>query len=279
MKGDSGEEIPLLSGNLANDAVLNPRDFVDYLNKRHRRSPSELPPYCILAFFHELYDHVEEAYDPRLVHIGSEGNPMIGPIQVFRYKDIDVAHVFPRIGAPNAGAMLEMMIAMGGVYFVFIGGVGVLSAEIRRGEILVPDRALRDEGMSFHYQEPSRYSHPSALVLGSTKKALQEKGVQFREGGTWTTDAYFRETHEKVRAFRDEGCLSVEMEASALFSIAAFRKKHIGGLFKAGDCVAGEEWDSRREEGDVAREEGESRKLLGHALDVLHLLHEEGESQ
>lgn len=277
MKDDSGEEVPLLSGTFTNDAVLNPSDFLDYLNKRHGRTPSKLPQYCILAFFHELYDHVKEVYDPQVMYIASKENPMFDPIHVFRYKDISVAHVFPGIGAPNAGAMLELMIAMGGEYFAFIGGVGVLSAEIGRGEILVPNKALRDEGMSFHYQEPSRYSYPSALVLDSTRKSLQKKKVPFREGGTWTTDAYFRETQEKVKAFRDEGCLSVEMEASALFSIAAFRKKHIGGLFKAGDCVAGEEWDPRREEGDREKEEVDSRKLLGYALDTLHLLHEEGE--
>ncbi len=270
MTEDPREEIPLLSGKLRNDAVLNPEDLLDYLKKRHERSPPRLPQYCILAFFRELYDYVEKVFDPQVMHIASKENPMFNPIQVFRHKDISVAHIFPGIGAPNAGAMLELMIAMGGEYFVFIGGVGVLSAEIRRGEILIPNKALRDEGMSFHYQEPSRYSYPSTLILDSTRKSLQEKEVPFREGGTWTTDAFFRETQEKVRAFRDEGCLSVEMEASALFSIAAFRKKHIGGLFKAGDCVAGEEWDARREEGD-------SRKLLGYALDTLHLLHQEGD--
>ena len=269
-------EIPLLSGKLTNDPVLNPEDFLNHLNTRHRRSPSKLPQYCILAFFRELYDHVKEVYDPRVIYIASKENPMFDPIHVFRYKDISVAHVFPGIGAPNAGVMLELMIAMGGEYFVFIGGVGVLSAEITKGEILIPNKVLRDEGMSFHYQEPSRYSYPSALMLDSTRKSLQKKGVPFREGGTWTTDAYFRETQEKVKTFRDEGCLSVEMEASALFSIAAFRKKHIGGLFKAGDCVAGDEWDPRREEGDGEKEEVDSRKLLGYALDTLHLLHQEG---
>ena len=269
-------EIPLLSGKLTNDAVLNPEDFLDYLSTSHGGSPSKLPQYCILAFFRELYDYVEEVYDPRVTYVASKEDPMFSPIYVFRYKDISVAHVFSGIGAPNAGAMLELLIAMGGEYFVFIGGVGVLSAETTRGEILVPNKALRDEGMSFHYQEPSRYSYPSALMLDSTRKSLQERGVPFREGGTWTTDAYFRETQEKVRAFREEGCLSVEMEASALFSIAAFRKKHIGGLFKAGDCVAGEEWDPRREEGDKENEEGDSGKLLGYALDTLHLLHREG---
>jgi len=277
MTEDSREEIPLLSGKLTNDAVLNPEDFLDHLNRRHGRSRSRLPQYCILAFFRELYDHIKEVYDPRIVYIASEENPMFNPIQVLRYKDVSVAHIFPGIGAPNAGAMLELMIALGGEYFVFIGGVGVLSADIRRGEILIPNKALRDEGMSFHYQEPSRYSYPSTLVLDMIKKSLQENEVSFREGGTWTTDAFFRETQEKVNSFRGEGCLSVEMEASALFSIASFRKKHIGGLFKAGDCVAGKEWDARREEGDKEKEEEDSRKLLGYALDALRLLHQEGD--
>lgn len=67
----------------------------------------------------------------------------------------------------------------------------------------------------------------------------------------------------------------MEMEASALFSIAKFRRRHVGGIFIAGDCVAGETWDPRREAGDEEKIEKDRRKLLDYAPDALYLLHRE----
>jgi len=141
--------------------------------------------------------------------------------------------------------------------------------------VIIPTKAVRDEGTSFHYQEPSRYSYPSDLMLSCVRRALGENNVPFREGGTWTTDAFFRETPEKVKRYYEEGCLAVEMEASALFSVAHFRKKHIGGIFTAGDCVAGPKWDARRKKGESDKSKQERRELLGYALDAFCTLDSE----
>ncbi|HID91075.1 TPA: hypothetical protein EYP44_03840 [Candidatus Bathyarchaeota archaeon] len=83
-----------------------------------------------------------------------------------------------------------------------------------------------------------------------------------------------RETLKKVKAFRDEGCLAVDMEASALFSIARFRRKHIAGLFIAWDCVAGETSDPRMRRECLEKIRDERRKLFGYVLDAFRLLNE-----
>ncbi|UCD92157.1 MAG: nucleoside phosphorylase [Methanobacteriota archaeon] len=264
--------IALLAGPPSENSVLNPIDLIEYGKELHGIGAPKIPPYCVLAFFKEMYEHVEKTFHPEVIYYFSEKNPMFDPIHVFDYEGVGIAFVFPGIASPQAAAILEFMIAFGGEYFISIGGVGTLSTDIKRGDIILPTRALRDEGTSFHYEKPSRYSYPSDLMLEYVRKSLKENNVPYREGGTWTTDAFFRETVEKVEEFYKEGCLTVEMETSALFSVAKYRNKHIGGLFTAGDCVGGPRWDSRREKGDKGTVQRRKVQLLDRALDALRLL-------
>lgn len=264
--------ISLFSGLPSKDAVLNPEDLIEYVMKVHEKEPPKVPKYCILGFFKEMYDYIEKEYDSRVIHWPSKKNPMFDSVHIFNYGGIDVSYIFPGIGSPNAAAMLDMMIAFGGEYFIFLSGVGILTERIERGEVIIPTKALRDEGTSFHYQEPSRYSYPSDLMIEYIRKSLKENKRPFHEGGTWTTDAFFRETLEKVREFHEEGCLTVEMEASALFSVGGFRDVHVGGLFTAGDCVAGPKWDARRKKGEGENIKDERREILGYALDAFRIL-------
>lgn len=272
MNEKNQREIALLTGPPSENSVLNPVDLIEYGKDLHGREAPRIPPYCVLAFFKEMYEHVEKTFHPEVIHYFSEKNPMFDPIHIFDYKGVDIAFVFPGIASPQAAAILEFMIAFGGEHFISIGGVGTLSADIKRGEIILPTKALRDEGTSFHYEKPSRYSYPSDLMLEYLRKSLKENDVPYREGGTWTTDAFFRETVEKVEEFHKEGCLTVEMEASALFSVAKCRRKHIGGLFAARDCVAGPRWDSRRKRGDKDTIKRSKVQLLDLTLEAFRLL-------
>jgi uridine phosphorylase len=81
--------------------------------------------------------------------------------------------------------------------------------------------------------------------LQAIHETLEEAGVGYRDGRTWTTDAVYRETPQKVAARREEGCLCVEMEAAALFAVARFRGIALGQILYGGDDVSGEQWDHR----------------------------------
>jgi uridine phosphorylase len=110
--------------------------------------------------------------------------------------------------------------------------------------IVVAD-AVRDEGTSYHYQTEGRVSRPHPQAVRVLEETLTETGVSYLTARTWTTDAVYRETPGKVRARRAEGCLTVEMEAAALFAVAAFRKVICGQLLYGGDDVSGAQWDHR----------------------------------
>jgi uridine phosphorylase len=89
------------------------------------------------------------------------------------------------------------------------------------------DKALRDEGTSYHYLPPSEYSMADASLLKVMQGAFAELSVPVERGPTWTTDAPFRETAETIATMKAKGLLAVEMEAAALYALAAARDKAI----------------------------------------------------
>ena len=85
---------------------------------------------------------------------------------------------------------------------------------------MIIDRALRDEGTSYHYAAPSDYSEADARLVATALAALKAKGLHAIVGSSWTTDAPFRETAEAIEAAQSKGVLAVEMEAAALYAFA-----------------------------------------------------------
>ena len=71
---------------------------------------------------------------------------------------------------------------------------------------------------------------------------IEKKGVPFIKGCSWTTDAVYRETIEEFRQYRDEGVLTVEMEASALFAVGTFRGVSVSSVFSISDILSEDGW-------------------------------------
>jgi uridine phosphorylase len=121
----------------------------------------------------------------------------------------------------------------------------VLQEDIAVGHVLVPTSAVRDEGTSYHYLPPGREVSASAEAVAAIEATLRDEGVADRLTKTWTTDAIYRETPEKIRRRKEEGCVTVEMEAAAFFAVAQFRGVSFGQILYGGDDLSGAEWDSR----------------------------------
>lgn len=199
----------------------------------------------VLCFFQDVIEAaVREMGGVQIGRLSSEiGHNPIWSVEAA--DGVPVAIVHPGVGAPLAAAFLEELIPRGGTTFVACGGAGVLVPELAVGHVMLPTTAVRDEGTSYHYLPPSRTVDPSGVAQAAIRSVLQERGVPFVEGATWTTDGLYRETRAKAAARVAEGCISVEMEAAALFAVAAFRGVTIGQLLYAGDDLSGPEWDMR----------------------------------
>jgi uridine phosphorylase len=92
---------------------------------------------------------------------------------------------------------------------------------------VVIERALRDEGTSYHYLPPSEYSEAAVHLTQMASEALTAAGIPIQAGATWTTDAPFRETEKAIDAAKNAGILAVEMEAAALYAFAKARNRPV----------------------------------------------------
>ena len=111
---------------------------------------------------------------------------------------------------------------------------------------LIPVRALRDEGTSYHYVAPSRYMEMQIEAVSAIEQVLEQRGIPYEEVMTWTTDGFYRETAEKVAYRKEEGCAVMEMECSALAAVAQLRGVVWGELLFTADSLADlENYDSR----------------------------------
>jgi uridine phosphorylase len=147
------------------------------------------------------------------------------------------------IGAPVAALVLEELATLGVQRFINVGIAGALPTELNFGDLVLCTAALRDEGLSHHYLPPERYAYPSESLTLRLRAVLIERGAKFHEGPAWTVDAIFRETLDEAVAYRDEGVLCVEMEASALFVVGTVRNVDVASLVTISDhLLADEHW-------------------------------------
>jgi len=166
------------------------------------------------------------------------------PIWMGAYSRVDLAIAELPVGAPAAVLIVEQMLLLGVHTIVAVGSCGAL-VHVDEGEFLLPVRALRDEGTSYHYLPSSRWVETDAEVREACRHALEARGLKGTDCDTWTTDGFFRETSGLVAKRRAEGCMVVEMECAALAACARFRGARYGQILYSADTLAGEEHDIR----------------------------------
>ena len=152
----------------------------------------------------------------------------------------------PFIGAPYAAMLLESLIARGVSKVIVLGWCGAMTDQLKVGDIILPCKAIVDEGTSGNYKIlDKKYpcSTPDFKLTDLLSESLAADGLDFQKTTIWTTDAIYRETKNKVAYFRDLGARAVEMECSALFSVAEYRNVRIAGLHIVSDRVASKDWD------------------------------------
>ena len=228
MNGDA----PILEFDPSPTAMVEPHRVIDPIG--------EPPTRAVLCFFRHVIDRIRDRGTP--VWFELEAAHGVHPVYRVEVGGEEIAVFHPGVGAPLAGAFLEEAIAHGCIRFVAVGTAGGLVSDLAMEDVVVPTSAVRDEGTSYHYLPPSRYATPSPDAVEAIRSALRRHDIPFHSGRTWSTDGFYRETANKVQRRVAEGCVTVEMEAAALFAIAAFRDVSMGMLLTTSDDLSGEEW-------------------------------------
>ena len=143
------------------------------------------------------------------------------------HEGLELGLVGRAVGAPFAALIAEQLFASGCGLLISMTSAGRL-AELRAPPyFILIERALRDEGTSYHYLPPSDFSNADPRLLSAVRDAFAHLRVAVEKGATWTTDAPFRETSEAIAAMKAKGLLAVEMEAAALYAFGEARRKPV----------------------------------------------------
>jgi uridine phosphorylase len=141
--------------------------------------------------------------------------------------DIPIGVVGNAVGAPFAVLVAEQLFASGCRFLVSITSAGQLASGMSLPCTILVDHALRGEGTSYAYLPPDRFVAGDQRVLTAVAEELQRAGIETIRGGTWTTDAPYRETRQAIAAAAAEGLQAVEMEVAALYAFAQARSKPV----------------------------------------------------
>jgi uridine phosphorylase len=131
------------------------------------------------------------------------------------------------VGAPFAVLVAEELFACGCQFLMSVTSAGQITPAGSPPYFVIIDRALRDEGTSYHYAAPDAFAEADPELIATAMRALDQSGMRAHVGSSWTTDAPFRETAEAIAAAHAKGILAVEMEAAALYTFAHKRNRAI----------------------------------------------------
>lgn len=202
-----------------------------------------LPEYCVISFFREAIKELVNQQNTVIIdYLHSEILDI--PIYELESNGKKVCLTMPFATAPGAAGTIEELHAMGANKFLVCGAAGCLR-DIALGKVIIPVSAVRDEGTSYHYLRPDREVQCNINALNKVKKQLNNLSIPYMEGKTWTTDAFYRETHDKIEKRIKEGCVTVEMECAAFYAVAEFYSLPLVQIFYAGDNLDCDEWDCR----------------------------------
>lgn len=228
-------EIPILEFDTAQTAVIGPD---------HEEQDLHLPSKCVFAFLGDYIEEYAGTTDTRQVSSFISATKRY-PVYVTQYNSTEITLCQAPVGAAPAVQILDWLIAHGVREIISAGSCGCLE-KFAESTFLVPCKALRDEGASYHYAPPSRFIEVSDRARKAIEQTIRRHGMKYQEVITWSTDGFFRETAEKVAYRKSEGCSVVEMECSALAACAAFRGATWGMILYTADSLADvEQYDER----------------------------------
>lgn len=228
---------PNFKNKYAHDALVTPQEFLAYQKSLGNYPRIKPPEGIIICYSRSLMRYILKSHKTKKVKGFS------GEMYVLKETGDRIAVIGNfGIGAPIVVTHIEELIAFGISKFISIGTAGALQKNLNLGDVVVCSKAIRDEGSSYHYLKPSKFSQPSQILTKQIARSLKKSKMKFRIGPTWTIDTPYRETVAEARHYQKEGVLTVEMEASALFAVAQYRQVQIGAIFTISDSLAELEW-------------------------------------
>lgn len=215
--------------------VFTARDRCD----RTGEIQTKLPKTAVVLYMSDL-EYILEQYPAELRT--ARFPRFLRQCPIYQMKDGDVCFLDGGRGAPMAADTIETLKALGVKNIISVGMIGGFAENIQVGDVVIPDRAFVEEGTTFHYYESLEYSQPNEELFQKLAKAIPEHRV----APIISTDAPYRQTFYKEALWRDKGCVGVDMETSALFSVGKYLGLNVAAALIVSDkhpiCPGNEKW-------------------------------------
>lgn len=238
-------------------AVINPDMIVKKIEN--------FPNVTVSCFSHSLFSKLLEFFNPEVIGESHSATGVV-PIYKVEYKGKTFAMYQSYVGEPACAGVYEDIIAMGSKCLILMGNCGVLDKNIEDCGIIIPNKAIRDEGLSYHYAPASDMIDVNTKYRELFKDVLNEFNYPYVEGITWTTDACYRETRDKVNKRKEQGAVCVEMECAGMQALCNFRGTGFFQFFYAGDNLDHSQWQPRSISGEVRLDDKSKIALLAFEL-------------
>lgn len=214
------------------DALFSPEEAIS----EQGDGLPEVPPAVILGFQDVLREAVIDRTEDSITLVRSQEVHLLN-------DDVGFIGNFG-VGAPMTATVTENLLAGGAEVVCILGGCGCLQKSVPPNDAILPTRAIRDEGVSYHYLPPDEEVRTTPELVDALDASLSEAGVDTHRGATWTTSAYYRETVPEIEQYADEGVLSLGMETAAMLAVAEYRGADAAVVHEIGDHLTPEEWES-----------------------------------
>lgn len=166
----------------------------------------------------------------------------ISGTDVKKFSD-NIGFVYLGIGGPYSTTNMEEVIAYGAKNFINVGVIGGLQETTPICSFIIPKKAIRDEGTSYHYLKASKYITPTKSLFNKVVSVLKKEKCDFQTGTVWTTDSIYRETKKEIIMHKKDGVLGVEMEDASLYAVAEHHNISIASIHMVSDILHTENWE------------------------------------
>lgn len=226
------------------DALFSPEEVVAVQGE----GLPNVPPAVILGYQPKLTEAVERRADSPVQIVRSQHlypvTETVGYVPVHKWG----------IGAPISATVTENLIAAGAEAVILLGGGAGLQTDIPPDAAILPTDAIRDEGVSHHYVPGEESVSPTESLVDSLDDALSKAGFDTPRGTTWTTSAFYRETIPEIRAYSNDGVVTLDMESAAIWAVCQYRGVDTASIHELGDVLTPDEWKPETQ-GDRGLEE------------------------
>ncbi len=205
-------------------SVFIPENLLREARRQKELADGTVPAICVLDPDGDLVDYLHATHASRRHPAWACYHTVL---DTFVHEGIEFGVIGRVVGASFAVLVAEELFASGCKLLISISSAGQIISLNHPPYVVLIDKALRDEGTSYHYLPASPYSYLCQELRTTISSAWDSTTVPLYIGASWTTDAPFRETEKMLETCREKGILTVEMEAAALYALATAKDYNI----------------------------------------------------